>query len=111
MPSTVHEVAKIYEIGCIPGDGIGVDITEAAIEVLRKLSSTLKTFEFDFKVHDWSSKKYLVCDAHTLDLDYWNWVWEGTQKSKCGVVLPAIMFVLEEGKMMESDELITGSEE
>ncbi|KAF2650795.1 tartrate dehydrogenase [Lophiostoma macrostomum CBS 122681] len=59
MPSHVHEVSRIYNIACIPGDGIGVDITNAAIQVLNKLSSTLKTFEFDFKTYDWSSKAYL----------------------------------------------------
>jgi isocitrate/isopropylmalate dehydrogenase len=59
MPSHVREVSRIYNIACIPGDGIGVDITTAAIQVLTTLSSSLKAFEFDFKTYDWSSKNYL----------------------------------------------------
>ncbi|OAL07009.1 tartrate dehydrogenase [Phaeosphaeriaceae sp. SRC1lsM3a] len=60
MPSHIHSVGpKIHNIACIPGDGIGVDITEAAIQVLTTLSSTLSTFSFDFTTFDWSSKNYL----------------------------------------------------
>lgn len=59
MPSHVHEVSKIHRVACIPGDGIGVDITEAATQVLNVLSKTLGGFEFDFTTFDWSSKNFL----------------------------------------------------
>ncbi|KAF2108818.1 tartrate dehydrogenase/decarboxylase [Lophiotrema nucula] len=59
MPSHIHSTSRIYNIASIPGDGIGVDITEAAVQVLTTLSNTLGGFEFEFKTFDWSSKKYL----------------------------------------------------
>lgn len=52
-------MSKTYNIACIPGDGIGVDITEAATEVLNKLASAVGTFSFNFTTFDWSSKAYL----------------------------------------------------
>ncbi|KAF2201964.1 tartrate dehydrogenase [Delitschia confertaspora ATCC 74209] len=57
-PSAIHSTSKVHTIACIPGDGIGVDITEAAVQVLQKLSQTLGAFEFDFTTFDWSSEKY-----------------------------------------------------
>ncbi|KAI5368265.1 putative tartrate dehydrogenase, isocitrate/isopropylmalate dehydrogenase [Septoria linicola] len=50
---------KTYNIASIPGDGIGVDITEAAVKVLDKLAATVGTFSFNFTTFDWSSKAYL----------------------------------------------------
>lgn len=57
-PSHIHSSERLYKIASIPGDGIGVDITEAAIQVLEKLSSTVGTFKFQFEHFDWSSKAY-----------------------------------------------------
>ncbi|KAJ4287797.1 hypothetical protein N0V90_012501 [Kalmusia sp. IMI 367209] len=59
MPSHIHSVTKVHRIATIPGDGIGVDITEAAVQVLKTLSKTLGTFQIDFTPFDWSSKNYL----------------------------------------------------
>jgi isocitrate/isopropylmalate dehydrogenase len=60
MPFTIREQSRIYRIASIPGDGIGVDITNAAEQVLHKLSSASgSTFEFGFHTFDWSSRKYL----------------------------------------------------
>lgn len=59
MPSNIRQVRKIYSIASIPGDGIGVDITDAAVQVIQALSRTLDSFECDFKTFDWSSKAYL----------------------------------------------------
>jgi tartrate dehydrogenase len=59
MPSHVHQVSRVHRIACIPGDGIGVDITEAAVQVLTQLAKTLGGFEFDFTSFDWSSKNFL----------------------------------------------------
>lgn len=49
----------VFKVAAIPGDGIGVDITEAAKEVLNKLAQSDGTFSFDFTTFDWSSKAYL----------------------------------------------------
>ena len=51
-------MSKTYKIATIPGDGIGVDITNAAIEVLKKLSEASGDFKFEFTNFDWSSKTY-----------------------------------------------------
>lgn len=59
MPSNIHSVSKVHRIASIPGDGIGVDITAAALQVLAALSSALSGFEFDVTTFDWSSKAYL----------------------------------------------------
>ena len=59
MPSNAHFMHKIYRIACIPGDGIGVDITEAAMQVLHALATAAGGFEFDFTTFDWSSKNYV----------------------------------------------------
>ncbi|KAK5676400.1 hypothetical protein LTS10_011213 [Elasticomyces elasticus] len=50
---------KVYKIAAIPGDGIGVDITEAAVQALDKLAETNGTFAFEYTTFDWSSKAYL----------------------------------------------------
>ena len=54
-------MATTYKIAAIPGDGIGVDITEAAKQVLNKLADCDGSFRFDFTDFDWSSKAYLEC--------------------------------------------------
>ena len=52
-------MSTIYKIASIPGDGIGVDITGAAKQVLNKLADCDGSFRFDFTDFDWSSKAYL----------------------------------------------------
>ncbi|TKX21200.1 homoisocitrate dehydrogenase-2 [Elsinoe australis] len=52
-------MTQTYKIAAIPGDGIGVEITEAARQVLDKLSSVVGTFNFEWTTFDWSSKAYL----------------------------------------------------
>src|ERR1700710_1378657 len=47
-----------YRIASIPADGIGPEVIEAGVTVLKKLSSTLKTFDLDFTNFDWSSDTY-----------------------------------------------------
>ncbi|KAK5112226.1 hypothetical protein LTR62_004387 [Meristemomyces frigidus] len=48
-----------YRIAAIPGDGIGVDITSAAIQVLDTLATANGAFAFKYTTFDWSSKAYL----------------------------------------------------
>ncbi len=47
-----------YKIAAVPGDGIGVEVIAAGVEVLQALS-TKSGFELDFKHFDWNSDNYL----------------------------------------------------
>ncbi|KAI6812240.1 tartrate dehydrogenase [Hortaea werneckii] len=58
MSSQDASSSTVYKIAAIPGDGIGVDVTEAAIQVLTKLAQVNRTFSFQFTTFDWSSSKY-----------------------------------------------------
>ena len=49
---------KTYRIASIPGDGIGPEVIDAGIQVLQKLSSTLRSFTLTFTHLDWSSATY-----------------------------------------------------
>jgi hypothetical protein len=57
-PRTMSPNQKTYKIALIPGDGIGVDVTEAATQVLQKLADVSGKVAFDFQTFDWSSKTY-----------------------------------------------------
>ncbi|KAJ4423998.1 hypothetical protein N0V82_001245 [Gnomoniopsis sp. IMI 355080] len=57
-PSAAAPASKSYSIASIPADGIGPEVIDAAIIVLKTLAETLGTFELDFKHFDWSSEKY-----------------------------------------------------
>ncbi|CAJ0552450.1 Ff.00g064290.m01.CDS01 [Fusarium sp. VM40] len=48
-----------HKIATIPGDGIGVDVVEATVQVLQALEDVHGTFTLDFETFDWSSKNYL----------------------------------------------------
>ncbi|KAF5553675.1 tartrate dehydrogenase [Fusarium mexicanum] len=48
-----------HKIATIPGDGIGVDVMEATIQLLQALEDVHKTFTLDIETLDWSSKNYL----------------------------------------------------
>jgi len=49
---------KTYKIAAVPGDGIGVEVIDAGVEVLQALSKK-SGFELDFKHFDWNSDSYL----------------------------------------------------
>ncbi|KAG9951201.1 tartrate dehydrogenase, partial [Aureobasidium melanogenum] len=49
---------QTFKIASIPGDGIGTEITEAAIQVLDKLAAVEGSFKFDYTHFDWSSKAF-----------------------------------------------------
>jgi len=53
-----HQDPKTYRIAAIPADGIGPEVIEAGITVLKALSESLGTFVLEFKTFDWSSKVY-----------------------------------------------------
>lgn len=58
MPSNINSEEKLYRIATIPGDGIGTEITSAAIQILESLASASGTFKFEFENFDWSSKTF-----------------------------------------------------
>jgi isocitrate/isopropylmalate dehydrogenase len=47
-----------YSIACIPADGIGPEVIEAAVKVLKVLSNLSGTFKLHFEDYDWSSETY-----------------------------------------------------
>ncbi|PLN85995.1 isocitrate/isopropylmalate dehydrogenase [Aspergillus taichungensis] len=49
---------KTYSIAAIPADGIGPEVIEAGIVVLKALAKALNTFNLDFTNYDWSSETY-----------------------------------------------------
>jgi isocitrate/isopropylmalate dehydrogenase len=56
--SSIQSQPKSYRIASIPGDGIGIEVVEAAIVVLKQLSKTLKTFNIDFTHIPWGTAYY-----------------------------------------------------
>lgn len=48
---------KPYSIACIPADGIGPEVIDAGVEVLKALSK-VANFRMDFENYDWSSETY-----------------------------------------------------
>jgi isocitrate/isopropylmalate dehydrogenase len=44
-----------YRVASIPGDGIGPEVVEAAIEVVTRLAAVLRTFEIEFTRLPWGS--------------------------------------------------------
>jgi isocitrate dehydrogenase len=49
---------KTFKIALIPGDGIGIEVTEAAKMVLQKLAQVSKKFDFHFEKFDWGTQQY-----------------------------------------------------
>ncbi|KAI0130513.1 hypothetical protein BJ170DRAFT_317131 [Xylariales sp. AK1849] len=58
MSPTAIPASKCYSIASIPADGIGPEVIDAAIAVLKVLSETLASFQIEFTHYDWSSKTY-----------------------------------------------------
>jgi isocitrate/isopropylmalate dehydrogenase len=47
-----------HSIATIGADGIGPEVIDAAVQVLRKLANLDGTFALEFKEYDWSSETY-----------------------------------------------------
>lgn len=62
---------KSYKIAAVPGDGIGVEVIDAGVEVLKELAACDGGFEMDFEFFDWGSEYYkkhgLMMPADALD--------------------------------------------
>ena len=50
---------KQYKIAVIPGDGIGPEVMEAAVEVLKRVSELDNRFSFSFSSYPWGCEYYL----------------------------------------------------
>lgn len=50
---------KKYKIAVIPGDGIGPEVVEEGIKVLKTIASIDGTFDFDFSYFPWGCEYYL----------------------------------------------------
>jgi tartrate dehydrogenase/decarboxylase/D-malate dehydrogenase len=49
---------KTYKIAAIPGDGIGTEVIDAGVEVLKALATREGKFEFHFDHFDWGGEYY-----------------------------------------------------
>ena len=49
---------KTYRIAAIPGDGIGSEVVDAGVEVLKALASRDGKFAFQFDHFDWGGEYY-----------------------------------------------------
>jgi tartrate dehydrogenase/decarboxylase / D-malate dehydrogenase len=49
---------KTYKIAAIPGDGIGTEVVNAGVEVLKELAKRERTFAFHFDHFDWGGEYY-----------------------------------------------------
>ena len=56
-----------YKIAAIPGDGIGTEVIEAGVEVLKALARRQGTFEIAFETFDWGTDRYLETGAMMPD--------------------------------------------
>jgi len=54
---------KTYRIASIPGDGIGIEVIAAGVDVLNVLAEK-EGFRLDFEHFDWSSKRFLEKGAY-----------------------------------------------
>jgi tartrate dehydrogenase/decarboxylase/D-malate dehydrogenase len=54
---------KSYRIASIPGDGIGLEVIAAGVEILNVLAEK-EGFRLEFEHFDWSSKRYLEKGAY-----------------------------------------------
>ena len=49
---------KTHRIALYPGDGIGIDVTDAAVAALEAVEARVRTFRLDFERFDWGMAHY-----------------------------------------------------
>lgn len=64
MPETNGSSPRSHSIASIPGDGIGVEVIECTIQVLRSLEKIIGTFTLHFTTFDWGSERYKKLGAY-----------------------------------------------
>ncbi|KAI1125796.1 tartrate dehydrogenase [Nemania abortiva] len=55
---------RLHKIASIPGDGIGTEIIEPTIRVLREIERRLGTFKLEFTTFNWGSDRYMELGAY-----------------------------------------------
>ncbi|WPG99021.1 Hypothetical protein R9X50_00182400 [Acrodontium crateriforme] len=60
MVSQIASIKPVYKIAAIPGDGIGAEVTNAALKALDTLSQSSDAFALNVNTLDWSSANYLT---------------------------------------------------
>jgi len=58
MSPSADKASKTYKIASIPADGIGPEVIEAGIAVLKALAESLGEFNLEFQDYNWSSETY-----------------------------------------------------
>ncbi|KFY20449.1 hypothetical protein V491_03718 [Pseudogymnoascus sp. VKM F-3775] len=67
MSPALADPRPSYRIASIPADGIGPEVIEAGVTVLKKFSETLNTFDLEFTNFDWSSDTYKATGKYMPD--------------------------------------------
>ncbi|KFY72759.1 hypothetical protein V499_07094 [Pseudogymnoascus sp. VKM F-103] len=67
MSPSLADPRPSYRIASIPADGIGPEVIEAGVTVLKKFAETLNTFDLDFTNFDWSSDTYKATGKYMPD--------------------------------------------
>ena len=58
---------RVYDIAVIPGDGIGQEVIEVAVDVLLKVAEADGSFSLNFQYYNWSSRRYLETGKYIPD--------------------------------------------
>ncbi|OBT76315.1 hypothetical protein VF21_03309 [Pseudogymnoascus sp. 05NY08] len=67
MSPSLADPRPRYRIASIPADGIGPEVIEAGVTVLRKFAETLNAFDLEFTNFDWSSDTYKATGKYMPD--------------------------------------------
>lgn len=57
MSPIAIDAVPSYRIACVPGDGIGPEVINAGVQVLKAISE-VSSINLDFETYDWSSETY-----------------------------------------------------
>ncbi|KAI1262911.1 tartrate dehydrogenase [Xylariaceae sp. FL1019] len=55
---------RIHKIASIPGDGIGVEVIEHTLAVLKELQNRFGTFQLEVSHLDWGSERFKTCGSY-----------------------------------------------
>lgn len=69
ITDSAAERKSTYKIAQIGADGIGPEVIEAGVRVVKAVAKKLGTFEVDFTELDWSSDRYKKTGSY-LPADY-----------------------------------------
>lgn len=61
------QTKSVYKIASIPADGIGPEVIEAGVTVLKAIAKKKGNFSLDFTDFDWSSDRYKKTGSYLPD--------------------------------------------